>query len=188
VQGDKRRQLGWVLFQEKRIYGFRLPGERAVWMEPEEMPDFIERFRNASEIRIDAWALPVESKGSEGQLKPPASQETIAMLQDLMQKAEGVFGQSRTSKGPFPIQFRKICVEWADFYEFLDPFAAELEYREGTLIFKGQAGDGEVIEGLCRVLTELMKSENLGEDFAAHLEAWKNQHHRRISELQVRFS
>lgn len=184
IQGEKRRQLGWVLFREKRVYGFRLPGERALWMEPEELPDFIERFRNAGDIRLEIWALPQKDGG--GVL--PATKETLERLQDIMKISENLVAQVRNQKTPFSILFRKCCVAWADIYDFLDPFAGELEYREGTLTFEGRAGDAELIEGVCRVLMVLAEEEGFMDAFAPLFQEWKERHQGYFSVLSVRFS
>ena len=74
-----------------------------------------------------------EASGSTGSA---GLKELILILQEVLSKAERfVDGVSR--KGRFLTAFRKSLLEKSKEYPFLDPFAGEFEYREGTILFTG---------------------------------------------------
>ncbi|MCW7755131.1 hypothetical protein OOT00_14175 [Desulfobotulus sp. H1] len=188
LQGDKKRQLGWAFFQGKRIYGFRLPGEKAPWMEPEEMPDFIQRFETSSRVETTFWGLSQNVTGENSTQKAPVSAETIEMLQKLIVRTEQYFHNMKKDRITFDIRFRKACVQWAETYDFLDPFVAELDYRDGILSFEGKAGDAQVTEGVCRAVLSMLEESGLENHFSPIFEQWKDEHEKRLHDLQIRFS
>ena len=58
-------------------------------------------------------------------------------LQELLIIADNTVRSSRRIKGDFSTLLKKKFVQKADRYEFLDPFAAEFEYRDGRVDFHG---------------------------------------------------
>ena len=80
--------------------------------------------------------------GGRGGLK-----ELIPILQDILSRVEKlVDGVSR--KGTFLKEFKRSLIEKSGEYPFLDPFAGEFEYREGTIGFKGEAGAKDFAKGI----------------------------------------
>lgn len=80
-----------------------------------------------------------------------ARQSMLAFWQDVLQAMEKtVDGASQA--GNFLTSFKRTCIDCATAYDFLDPFAAEFEYKDGRIKFDGQATVAEFNEGLSRVL------------------------------------
>ena len=84
---------------------------------------------------------PPGERGREG-LK-----ELIPILQDILLRVEKM-ADSVSRKGTFLKEFKKSLIEKSGEYPFLDPFAGEFEYREGTIGFKGDAGTEEFAKGI----------------------------------------
>jgi hypothetical protein len=73
--------------------------------------------------------------------------ELIPILQEVLYKAEK-FVDAVSRKGTFIRVFKKSLIEKADEYPFLDPFGGEFEYREGEILFTGEAGVKEFTKGI----------------------------------------
>jgi len=88
-------------------------------------------------------------KGGEEAVSKEVSglKELIPILQEVLSKAER-FVDGVSQKGTFIKAFKKSLIEKADEYPFLDPFGGEFEYREGELLFTGEAGVKEFIKGV----------------------------------------
>jgi hypothetical protein len=54
--------------------------------------------------------------------------------------------------GVFLTAFKRACIERATEFPFLDPFAAEFEYRKGQVKFQGKAGAAEFNRGVSQCL------------------------------------
>ncbi|TWI74339.1 hypothetical protein LZ24_00942 [Desulfobotulus alkaliphilus] len=184
IKGDKKRQLGWVFFQNKRIYGFRLPGDRAPWLGPEDLPDFMERFKGSSKIEVLLGE--VESK-IEFQSQTAESNKALGLLEELIQHTESIVQGMKGSKKDFQILFRRMCIKWADIYDFLDPFAAELSYKDQALFFESNTGNRELIEGVTRVLFEIIKEADAEKKYHFVFKEWQEKHSEYLSNLEVRF-
>jgi len=85
-----------------------------------------------------------ESPGAGGR---EGFKELIPILQDILSRVEKV-ADSVSRKGTFLKEFKKSLIEKSVEYPFLDPFAGEFEYREGTIGFKGEAGTKEFAKGI----------------------------------------
>lgn len=166
IQGGKRREIGWVLFMDKRIHGFLFPGEKNSWMGPESMPDFLQHFQRSHYLRVDARDL----------ISPVVNAETIRIFSEWIQIVEDYLHKRFADKISFSTMFKKTCAEWANTYDFLDPFLAEVQYQDGYLIFTGKVDDYLLFSGLYHVLETIMGKQNLAKEFQALLEKWAEKH------------
>ena len=93
-------------------------------------------------------------------------QGVIQVMQEVVRTIESLVDES-TRKGSFRDSFRKARVEKSDDYPFLDPFAAEFEYKNGEIIFDGKASAEVFVQGLneCVELTldTIAESTNMDE-------------------------
>lgn len=58
-------------------------------------------------------------------------QETLALWQDVLNRMETLI--SKTKAGNFTTAFKRVCIARATQYPFLDPFAAEFEFKDGQI-------------------------------------------------------
>jgi hypothetical protein len=102
------------------------------------------------------------SKEVTHKLMAGGMKDLIPILQDILSKIEKlVDGASR--KGTFLKGFKRSLIEKSLEYPFLDPFAGEFEYREGTMVFKGEAGAKDFARGVSESLRTAL--DQLQEEF-----------------------
>lgn len=80
-----------------------------------------------------------------------ARQGMLAFWQDVLQSLETV-ADDASKAGTFLAAFKRACIDCATAYDFLDPFAAEFEYKNGQIRFDGQATVALFNEGLSRAI------------------------------------
>jgi hypothetical protein len=87
--------------------------------------------------------------------------ELMPILQEIISQAEGLVEGSSGRRGLFHKIFKESLIEKSEEFPFLDPFAGEFEYREGTIRFNGEAGAKDfatgIVEGLVSALSRLEK-------------------------------
>jgi hypothetical protein len=128
-----------------------------------------------------------ETKSAEMSDRP----EHVSLWQDVLKTVES--GVDAVAKpGTFSTAFRRACVDLADSYPFLDPFAAEFEYREGQIRYDGQAGVAELNQGLSRCLAHCVRAlaaQSATKDAVARLSSLggglKKRHGQRLTEIGV---
>lgn len=80
-----------------------------------------------------------------------AREGMLTFWQDVLQTLEtGVDALSKP--GTFLTAFKRASIDIATAYPFLDPFAAEFEYKDGKIKFSGQVTIAEFNEGLSRAV------------------------------------
>jgi len=94
-----------------------------------------------------------EAKPAEGVDR----QDQLGLWQDVLKTMENGI-DAPTKPGTFSMAFRRACVELAESYPFLDPFAAEFEYRDGQIRYDGQAGGAEFNQGMSRCLAHCLRA------------------------------
>lgn len=118
--------------------------------------------------------------------------ELIPILQDILSRVEKlVDGVSR--KGTFLKEFKRSLIEKSVEYPFLDPFAGEFEYREGTIGFKGEVGAKEFAKGIGECLQatlnhleeELPKNKMLPAKMRAEIESFLEHYREGLKRLGV---
>ncbi len=87
--------------------------------------------------------------------------ELMPILQEIIFQAEKLVDGSSRKKGLFHKIFKESLIEKSEEFPFLDPFAGEFEYREGTIQFTGETGVRDfttgIVEGLVGTLSHLEK-------------------------------
>jgi hypothetical protein len=87
--------------------------------------------------------------------------ELLPILQEIISRAEKLVDGSSRRRGLFHKIFKESLIEKSEEFPFLDPFAGEFEYREGTIQFSGEIGARDfttgIVEGLVSTLLRLEK-------------------------------
>jgi hypothetical protein len=87
--------------------------------------------------------------------------ELMPILQEIISEAEKLVDGSSRRRGLFHKVFKESLIERSEEFPFLDPFAGEFEYREGTIRFSGETGARDfttgIVEGLVSSLSRLEK-------------------------------
>jgi hypothetical protein len=119
--------------------------------------------------------------------------ELIPILQEVLSKAEKLVDGSSRRKGLFHKLFRESLVERSDEYAFLDPFAGQFEFREGTIQFTGEVEAKDFTKGiveslvttLSRLQREYPKEKMLPLKLKAGIESSLEQHNEALKRLGV---
>lgn len=85
-----------------------------------------------------------------------ALHDTLSLWQDILQQFENSV-DPLTKQGAFLIALKREFVEHAKRFPFLDPFAAEFEYRNGEVQFAGQAPVTQLNHGLSECLAQSLR-------------------------------
>jgi len=119
--------------------------------------------------------------------------ELMLILQEIISQAEKLVDGSSRRRGLFYKIFKESLLEKSEEFPFLDPFAGEFEYREGTIQFTGETGAKDfttgIVEGLVGVLSrleeELPKDRILPLKLKAGIEASLERHSEALKRLGV---
>ncbi|HSB70577.1 MAG TPA: hypothetical protein VLT62_14725 [Candidatus Methylomirabilis sp.] len=134
---------------------------------------------------VDTTQREPETSAPQGHVR----QEQVSLWQEVLKAAEGsVDPLART--GTFLTTFKRTCIDLADAYPFLDPFAAEFEYRDGQIRYDGEASAVAFNQGLSRCLAQCLRTlagqpatkEVLGR-MASMANALKKRHGGRLAEI-----
>jgi hypothetical protein len=119
--------------------------------------------------------------------------DLITILQEILFQADKLVDGTSRKKGLFNKIFKGSLIEKSEEFPFLDPFAGEFEYREGTLRFTGEVGIKDFTKGIveCLVATlsrlekELPKDKILPLKLKAGIESSLEQHNEVLKRLGV---
>jgi hypothetical protein len=119
--------------------------------------------------------------------------ELILILQDILSRAEKLVDDLSRQKGTFLKAFKKSLIEKLEEFNFLDPFAGDFDYREGTLRFTGEIGEKDFARGivecfhttLSHLEKELPKQKMLSLKLRAEIESTLEQHSEALKRLRV---
>jgi hypothetical protein len=95
-------------------------------------------------------AKEIKEKKVQGRGEDP--KELILIFQDIISKAEQLVDGASRRKGLFHKVFKESLIEKSEEFAFLDPFAGEFEYREGTIQFTGEIGIKDFAKGMVECL------------------------------------
>ncbi len=134
-----------------------------------------------------------EMKGKKAAERGEDMKELILILQEVISKAEKLVDESSRRKGLFHKLFKKSLIERSEEYAFLDPFAGEFEFRDGTIQFRGEVGVKDFTKGIIECLAttlshlgkELPKEKILPLKLKAEIESSLAQHKEALKRLEV---
>lgn len=78
----------------------------------------------------------------------------LSLWQQVLQSVESTLDDKNSA---FLNAFKRACISNAATYPFLDPFAAELEYKDGLINFTGRASVGQFNEGLSKTIAQTVR-------------------------------
>jgi hypothetical protein len=78
----------------------------------------------------------------------------LALWSQVLVRIETTVGNKN---GAWVIAFKRACIANATAFPFLDPFAAELEYKDGVVKFTGQASVAQFNAGMSKTLAQAVR-------------------------------
>ena len=158
---------------------------------PQKLQEVLNRIRENGAL-MDVYQIAAPGGESEEQEdwtpeEAIEADDIYTMLEELLEKVEGAVSKSRSVKEDFSTLLRKKFLEKANMYPFLDPFAAELEYREGKIYNYGDVDETELVRGVVESAREIVEENRLEKKMGNDLLLWRNYYGNFLKELNVQF-
>lgn len=156
VQLSGGQETGTVYMRDGDVLEAALCRQGAISDGPKVLDDLI---RAAATDGAAFTVYGAQHAPREAETKPAEGvdrQELLGLWQDVLKTMES--GIDATKQGTFSMAFRRACVELAETYPFLDPFAAEFEYRDGQIRSDGQVSGAEFNQGMSRCLAHCIRA------------------------------
>jgi len=133
--------------------------------------------------------LPVETeKPKTAEITPAETDmEVLQIIEGFLNIAEKVVTGNKKIKVAFSTLLKKKFIQKADQFTFLDPFAAEFKYADGTVTFVGNAGEGELLRGVIDSVRELSEETGLFSRLAESLKPWSIKYAKALERLGIHF-
>src|SRR4030043_1191804 len=149
---------GIIVFQEGEIVEAVMSDEKSGEIYGKDMLNKIIDDVQERGATFNVYRAGLESSGSErtGIMQASDLQGVIEVMQEGMGTIESLFDGLTKRKGSFRDNFNRAQVEKSDDYPFLDPFAAEFEYKNGGIKFSGKVTAAVFIRGLRDCLEETL--------------------------------
>ena len=117
--------------------------------------------------------------------KNKQSHHALTMVEELMSIFESVVTTRKRKKTDFNSLIRKKFIEKADQFGFLDPFAAEFEYRNRKVAFNGDVDDKELLTGIVTTLGELASDLDVTEEYRTCSLPWQNKYENQLKSFEI---
>ena len=108
------------------------------------------------------------------------------MLHILLSTLESLITAEKRIKTDFDTLLKKKFFEKADIYEFLDPFAAEVQYANGTFEFTRDTPLPQLVKGVSESVLELADDMGLLALLMQKLDPFKKQYQGEITRFGIK--
>ncbi len=111
----------------------------------------------------------------------------LAIIEELLNIFENTFKSNHKGKAKFKTLLRRKFVEKADQYEFLDPFAAEFQYTDGTIEFSGDASLAILARGMVDCIKEIAEEVDIYYPLLKAIVPWTEKYAAEIDNAEAGF-
>jgi len=115
------------------------------------------------------------------------SAEVMPLLQECLNATERLIDGNKKIKQSFSALLRKKFIEKSETYEFLDPFAAELEYSDGRIEYFGDADGKRLVQGIVESIREMADEQNISDQLESELAPLKEKYAHVLSKPGLAF-
>jgi len=119
--------------------------------------------------------------------QPKHPQRAIEMLEELLALFEKMVDSKKKKQMDFQKRLKQKFVQHADRFAFLDPFAAEFEYRDQRITFSGQASDEHLVDGIFTIVKEIALELGLLSTLIEQLDSWSLKYTEDLARFGIRF-
>ena len=148
IQTKEQKDLGVLFFRRGEPVDLFMTSEsEASIVEKKSIPLFLENAVKQGTLLSVYRSQGQPSVKEVGGAGDGSLKEIIQVLQDVLSRAEKAVDRG-SRKGTFLRAFKKALIEKSSDFPFLDPFAGEFEYREGTILFTGEADASNLAKGI----------------------------------------
>lgn len=143
---------GIIVFQDGKVVEAILFDERSSEIIGREMLDKIIQDVQKRGATFNVYRAGFELDSSDrlgkGLKKPIDLEGAVEVVQEILRAVESVFDGVTKRKGSFRETFTQAQLTKLDEYPFLDPFAAEFEYRDGEVKLRGKVSVDDFVNGV----------------------------------------
>lgn len=118
-------------------------------------------------------------------LPKDAVPDVLPLLEELLIVVERVITNQKKIKIGFKTLLKKTCVQLADKYTFLDPFAAEFTYANRKISFTGSADNKDLVKGVVEAIKGLSSEGDIHSQLSTVLNKWGLKHKRTLADIGV---
>ena len=188
VQFDGGREQAMIFLINGREVGTASSwNARETGVSKQARADIVQRAKSGAAVFNVCRISTTESKNEDGQPETDAgaSEDLIRALEEFLAIFEQTVGQKRHPRLDFDKLLKHKFVANAEKYAFLDPFAAEFEYGNQKITFRGRATGRELSRGVIFSAMELADELGLRQPFSSQLTDWARRHSRKLIELDI---
>jgi hypothetical protein len=113
-------------------------------------------------------------------------EEILPLLATLLYVLERIVEANKKIRVPFSTLLKKKFIEKADRYSFLDPFAADFEYTDKRVHYRGDESPDVVIEAVTSSVSEMAHELGLHAPLLKMLDPWFKKFAKQIERYQIR--
>lgn len=129
---------------------------------------------------------PVTATPDPGPADAVSTAEVLPLLATLLYVLERIVDANKRIKVPFTTLLKKKFIDKADQYAFLDPFAAEFEYKNKRVHYHGDEAPEVVIEAVTNSVSEMSHELGLHAILVKMLAPWFKKFADLIERYQIR--
>ena len=104
------------------------------------------------------------------------SSDTVTLLEEMLNIFEKTVKSNKKIKTEFKTLLKKIFLELTNKYDFLDPFAAEVDYSGQKLTFKGKATEKDLANGIIESVKMLADELEIRHQLENDLGPWSQKY------------
>jgi hypothetical protein len=182
------KESGLVFFDNGNVIGGSYSWDKGeLSRSKEDWERLIRKTRESGGVfdvsRIPLTRQKMESELKEGDRESPST--VLMMLEELLGVFERIIESGKDVQSGFTTILKKKFIEKADQFVFLDPFAAEFEYADHKIAFKGDATSDEVVQGLMACLKEIAHEYGIIDQVEDELGPWSKKYKKEVERYRV---
>jgi len=140
---------GIIFFQDGEVVEAVLSDEKSAGVYGKDMLNKIIDDVQKRGATFNVYRVALEGGSERTEIAQSLDLQTvIEVMQELMRNLESSVDELTKGKGSFRDNFNQALVEKSEDYPFLDPFAAEFEYKNGKISFNGKTPVETFVLGL----------------------------------------
>ena len=116
---------------------------------------------------------------------PAKAANSLQMIEELLSTLEETIKASKKIKHDFATLLKKKFVDKADTYDFLDPFADEFSYTDGSVRFEGTADESRMAKGVMESVGEIADELGIASELRQNLAGWQRKYASILSEHEL---
>jgi hypothetical protein len=150
IKLNDKKGWGIILFQEGEIVEAVLADEKSAWVSGKNSLDKIIEEVQKTGATFNVYRATLEGGNDRAAMAQSQDVQSVVLevMQEVVRIIESVVDSLAKRTGTFLENLKKAQIEKSEDYPFLDPFAAEFEYKNGEIIFQGRIPIERFLRGI----------------------------------------